>query len=111
MSAHLEHMNTRLNAYSSTKVGSSNNTKAKPSGGVQFEIDQQSPKTFGKRKVSRGNITCHYFILYMHVSLLMVHVYILIISQTDFQLGRLTPKSMKSKIKSTPIKISQPTPQ
>ena len=62
MSAQLEHMNARLNAYSNIEVGSSNYPKPKPSTGVQFEIDQQSPEALGKRKFSKGNITCHYFI-------------------------------------------------
>ena len=51
MSAQLERMNARLNAYSNTEVGSSNFPKPKTSTGVQIDNDQQSPKTLGKRKV------------------------------------------------------------
>ncbi|XP_024043305.1 uncharacterized protein LOC18046236 [Citrus clementina] len=50
MYAKLEHMNARLNAYINTEVGSSNYPKPKPSTGVQFEIDQQSPKALGKER-------------------------------------------------------------
>lgn len=39
MSAQLEHINARLNAYNITEVGSSNYPKPKPSIGVQFETD------------------------------------------------------------------------
>ena len=51
MSAQLERMNARLNAYSNTEVGSSNFPKPKTSTGVQIDNDQQSPETLGKRKV------------------------------------------------------------
>ncbi|KAH9717949.1 hypothetical protein KPL71_022033 [Citrus sinensis] len=54
MSAQLERMNARLNAYSNTEVGSSNFPKSKTSTGVQIDNDQQSPETLGKRKFS-----CH----------------------------------------------------
>lgn len=50
MSAQLERMNARLNAYSNTEVGSSNFPKPKTSTGVQIDNDQQSPETLGKRK-------------------------------------------------------------
>ncbi|GAY67966.1 hypothetical protein CUMW_260550, partial [Citrus unshiu] len=50
MSAQLERMNARLNAYNNTEVGSSNFPKPKTSTGVQIDNDQQSPKTLGKRK-------------------------------------------------------------
>ncbi|GAY64739.1 hypothetical protein CUMW_235730, partial [Citrus unshiu] len=50
MSAQLERMNARLNAYINTEVGSSNFPKPKTSTSVQIDNDQQSPKTLGKRK-------------------------------------------------------------
>ncbi|GAY68462.1 hypothetical protein CUMW_264310, partial [Citrus unshiu] len=50
MSAQLERMNARLNAYNNTEVGSSNFPKPKTSTGVQIDNDQQSPETLGKRK-------------------------------------------------------------
>ncbi|KAH9698429.1 hypothetical protein KPL71_024008 [Citrus sinensis] len=50
MSAQLECMNARLNAYINTEVGSSNFPKPKTSTSVQIDNDQQSPKTLGKRK-------------------------------------------------------------
>ncbi|KAH9801502.1 hypothetical protein KPL71_001060 [Citrus sinensis] len=50
MSAQLECMNARLNAYNNTEVGSSNFPKPKTSTGVQIDNDQQSPETLGKRK-------------------------------------------------------------
>ncbi|GAY59212.1 hypothetical protein CUMW_192890 [Citrus unshiu] len=50
MSAKLERMNARLNAYNNTEVGSSNFPKPKTSTGVQIDNDQQSPETLGKRK-------------------------------------------------------------
>ena len=73
MSAQLEHMNVRLNAYINTEVGSSNYPKPKPSTGVQFEIDQQSPEALGKRKVSRGNITCHFLFSFISICICMYY--------------------------------------
>ena len=69
-------MNARLNAYINAKVGSSNYPKPKPSTGVQFEIDQQSSKTLGKRKVSKGNVIYHYFLfIYACITTNGVHIY------------------------------------
>ena len=51
MTAQLEYMNARLNAYSNTEVGSSNFPKVKSSSGACLEAEQ-SPSIIGKRKVN-----------------------------------------------------------
>ena len=98
MSAQLEHMNGRLNAYNNTEVGSS---------GVQFEIDQQSPETLGKRKVSRGNVICHYFYFYLFlfvyacITTNSVHLYF------NYFIGRFPIGYVNSKICEEPIEFKK----
>ena len=105
MSAQLEHMNARLNAYSNTEVGSSNYPK--PTTGAQFEIDQQSRETLRKRKVSRGNVICHYFYFYLFlfvyacITTNSVHLYF------NYFIGRFPIGYVNSKISEEPIEFKK----
>ena len=64
MTAQLEYMNARLNAYSNTEVGSSNFPKAKSSSGACLELER-SPSIHGKRKVNTFGVFFNIFI-YMY---------------------------------------------